>query len=228
MPTNMKIEPRLTLDGSLTLYHTTLDEHYHSTFGAIQESEHVFIHSGLRACEKKCLHVLEVGFGTGLNCFLTVLECALTAKQICYTAIEKYPLPPAIWQQLNYGINLQQEQQLLFERLHQSAWNRAEVISANLELMKMERDLLEVDFSALKGVDLVYFDAFSPDKQPELWERQVFDAIFGVMNEGGILVTYCAKGVVRRTLQAAGFRVERIPGPPGKREMIRAEKRTIV
>ena len=221
----MKIDIIETLDGSHTLYLEAIDEHYHSTFGAIQESQHVYIHSGLDLCSSNDIQVLEIGFGTGLNCYLTLLACLNSNKRIRYSSVEKYPLPADIWEKLNFGDYYPKASSELFSLLHKAPWNSEVEIQPQFFLHKIEADLLQLDFKNMPTFDLVYFDAFSPDKQPELWDQSVFEKLYSNMMDNSILVTYCAKGYVRRILQAIGFQVDRIPGPPGKREMIRAWKK---
>jgi len=220
----MKIEIRVTKDGSPTLYLNELDEHYHSTFGAVQESQHIFVGEGLNYCKAEELSILEIGFGTGLNCLLTLISSLKSGQNISYTTIEKFPLPSAIWEKLDYSKTFPETNPALFSQLHNAAWHTKILVHPRFELHKIEADLLQIESATLPLVDLLYFDAFSPERQPEMWQETIFEMLFGRMKEGGILVTYCAKGVVRRTLQNVGFRVERIPGPPGKREMIRALK----
>jgi len=220
----MKIEMKETLDGSNTLYVESIDEHYHSTFGAIQESQHVYIHAGFDCCQGDDIHVLEIGFGTGLNCYLTLLACLKTDKTVRYYSVENYPLPAETWGKLNFSTHFPETDSTWFSKLHMAPWNCDAEIIQQFFLHKIEADLLLFNPDGLPLIDLIYFDAFSPEKQPELWERSVFEKLFGNMKEEGILVTYCAKGYVRRMLQSIGFQVERIPGPPGKREMIRAKK----
>lgn len=221
----MKIEIRETMDGSQTLYLEEIDEHYHSTFGAIQESQHVFIREGLEHCTAKEISLLEIGFGSGLNCYLTLLNCLKTDQNISYYSFENSPLPEELWDQLNYSLPFRDNDAEFFKLLHKAPWNCIAAINDQFSICKIEGDVLQHDLIDLPMIDLVYFDAFSPDKQPELWEKPLFGKIFSRMNENGILVTYCAKGHVRRLLQAVGFCVERVPGPPGKREMLRAIKR---
>lgn len=220
----MKIEVVRTLDGSSTLYLEEIGEHYHSTFGAVQESRHVFIDAGYNRCNSLEISILEIGFGTGLNCFLTLLECLESQKHVRYFALEKYPLDREIWSQLAFGKENEEDHVRLFSLLHESPWNRDVTIHPRFRLNKIHDDLLSWKDVKLPMFDIVYFDAFSPEKQPELWASPVFEQIYHKMKENGILVTYCAKGDVRRRLQSIGFRVERIPGPPGKRQMIRAVK----
>jgi tRNA U34 5-methylaminomethyl-2-thiouridine-forming methyltransferase MnmC len=220
----MKVEIRETLDGSQTLYFGELDEHYHSTFGAVQESQHVFIKAGFKQCPQSDIRVLEIGFGSGLNCYLTLLAGLGSGKKVWYSAIEKFPLPEEVWEKLKYSQQLPDGNSEWFPLIHQAQWNGDVEIHPQFILHKIESDLLVMEWDKLPLVDLVYFDAFSPEKQPELWSSSIFERIYDKMNSNGILVTYCAKGIVRRTLQSIGFVVERIPGPPGKREMIRARK----
>ena len=223
MSVNPKIE--LTADGSHTLFVPELDEHYHSVNGAVQESTHVFIKRGLYHCAKDEIQIFEVGFGTGLNAFLSMLDIAETNKIIHYTAIEAYPLDENIIQQLNYAKSFSAEEQALYEKLHDVEWGSGQEIIPNFRLTKIESDFTQFDFSSFAGTfDLIYFDAFAPDKQPEMWTQYLFDNMYRISAEGGVLVTYCAKGVVRRMLQTAGYTTERLPGPPGKREMLRATK----
>lgn len=210
-----------TDDGSDTLFVRELGEHYHSTFGAVQESMHVFIEAGLRTCNKEVINLFEVGFGTGLNAYLTVIEALRTKQNIHYISIEKYPLPPEIWTTLNYPVIISDGKPELFRTLHEAPWNKAINITENFTLIKLSSDLENVDYSALPNFDLIYFDAFSPEKQPELWQTSIFQRLADHSAPMGKIVTYCAKGVVRRSLKEAGFTPERIPGPPGKREMLR-------
>lgn len=224
----MKIEIRETMDGSRTLYLKEIDEHYHSTFGAIQESRHVYIREGFNQCLLRDIRVLEIGFGTGLNCYLTILECLKKGKHVHYYAAEKFPVTEDIWKNLKYSDHFEDCDSGLFEHLHIVPWNCEVELNNQFTIFKMECDVLQSDFKDLPLIDLVYFDAFSPEKQSELWQMSVFENLFTRMNDDGILVTYCAKGYVRRLLQTVGFTVERVPGPPGKREMLRARKRKIV
>ncbi len=223
----MQREIILTKDGSASVSIPAMSVTYHSHHGAIQESLHVFIEAGLqyynRQSARERLTILEVGFGTGLNALLTQLESAKTKQSIHYTAIELFPLALNEWQQLNYPELLDQENsRQLFEQLHTAPWEREVAITDFFFLHKVQADLL--NFSSSRLFDIVYFDAFAPAAQPELWTTAVFSALGALMTANGILVTYCSKGVVRRSMQAAGFNIEKIPGPPGKREMVRATK----
>ena len=214
-----------TADGSHTLYVPELHEHYHSTNGAVQESQHVFIDAGLRHCDKKEIHVFEVGFGTGLNALLTLADIIGSDKTVFYTAIEAYPLPAGIVSQLNYSTQHFPYLAKEFDLLHQSVWNSRQQIAENFFLTKIEGDLTSFDFSSLgDSMDVIYYDAFAPDKQTDMWTQSLFDEMYSILHRGGILTTYCAKGVVRRMIQHSGFTTERLPGPPGKREMLRAVK----
>jgi len=215
----MNSELIITEDGSHTLFVPAIDECYHSSHGAIQESKHIFIEAGLKQCEKSEIRVLEIGFGTGLNAFLTLIEAERSGKQIQYISLEKYPVDIEKALQLNYPEELSPENRNRFELMHASRWNKEIQISPNFTLEKIETDFTRYDFR--EKYDVIYFDAFSPEKQPEMWSQERFDKIFEHCNTGAILTTYCAKGVVRRAMQAAGFKVERLPGPPGKREILR-------
>ncbi len=219
--TSPAIEVRISEDGSTTFYRPDLDEHYHSIHGAIQESMHVFIQAGLCYITNREITVLEVGFGTGLNALLTLLRSP--GKKISYHALERYPLPGELVSKMNYPELIDDsDAQMFFNKLHHAKWNEPCTITHCFELLKMQQDLLTYCPDTL--FDLIYFDAFDPKKQPELWTPAVFDKIGKATRPGGMLVTYSAKGSVKRALTNAGFEVEKIPGPPGKREMIRARK----
>jgi len=216
------IQFELTSDGSHTLYIPSLDEHYHSVNGAIQESLHVFVKTGLQHCDKDSVNLLEIGFGTGLNAFLTYLNAQ--DKHIDYTGIELYPLGTEIINKLNYTEKENTAQQKIYKDLHSAEWNKEVKISPGFSLTKREADFSLLDINFGKTFDLIYFDAFAPDKQPEMWTQDIFDFLYEITNPGGILTTYCAKGIVRRIMQHSGYTVERLPGPPGKREILRAVK----
>jgi tRNA U34 5-methylaminomethyl-2-thiouridine-forming methyltransferase MnmC len=212
-----------TDDGSHTLIIPELNEHYHSTHGAIQESMHVFIQAGFNqlAFASK-LSILEIGFGTGLNALLTFIQSKVSRQQIAYCTIEKYPLINEEFMQLNYASILNDYPNDLLFRMHNAPWEKSTAIDSAFTLLKLHHDLLHLQVDIT--FDLVYFDAFGPDKQPDLWTEDVFKTIYGLMNRGAILTTYSAKGQVRRNMKNAGFNVERIAGSPGKREMLRAKK----
>lgn len=223
MISNPEIE--YTADGSHTLFIPALDEHYHSVNGAIQESQHVFINTGLNNCNKDQIHLFEVGFGTGLNAFLSLLNIKDTHTHIFYHTIENYPLSSEIIKQLNYPSSYSKEEGGLYFKLHDVEWNKEIEITPNFTIHKINDSLIDYDFDSLQyKIDLVYFDAFAPDKQADMWTQDIFDSIYSKCADGALLVTYCAKGVVRRMMQSSGFVVERLAGPPGKREMLRATK----
>ena len=218
--------PVITADGSHTLYVPELKEHYHSTFGAINESMHVFIREGFRKINDKThdLHILETGFGTGLNAFLTLKEAESSKKIVFYTSLEPDPISESTWSNLNYpDLVYSDDSRPVFNRLHCSAWNKEEDISLHFSLLKLRVKLETVQLPVYK-FDLVYHDAFGPEIQPELWTNKIFIKLFNSMVNGGILVTYSSKGSVRRAMKEAGFMVERLPGPAGKRHITRANK----
>lgn len=222
-----KPELVVTGDGSHSLYVEELNEHYHSTHGAIQESVHVFIEAGFadyvnRAKDTSVVKILEVGFGTGLNAFLTAIESEKTQQKTAYTSYEAYPISIDVVNTLNYPALISIAKIELFKALHIAEWENTVLISPYFQLQKIhgkvESTLNEPRFN------IIYFDAFAPEKQPELWTEELFQRMFDVLENNGRLVTYCAKGVVKRTLKKVGFLVESLPGPPGKREMVRAIK----
>ena len=213
-----------TGDQSKTLYHPELNEHYHSTHGAYQESVHVYIKSGLNQLhDKDRISVFEMGFGTGLNVLLSWMFSVENDIEIDFTSIELFPLPQSIWSELGYYKS--PEQKRVFEKLHLSDWERVKEIDDNFHFVKHETSLH--NFETEKKFDVIFFDAFGPEKQPDLWEVPIFEKLFSILNPDGFLVTYSAKGQVRRNMIEAGFTVERIPGPPGKREMLRAIRKVI-
>ena len=203
-------ELKQTADGSFTLFIPEVEETYHSTHGAVQESMHVFIENGLKACDKEVIRILEVGLGTGLNALLTLQHAT---KKIEYCALEPYPLSKEILNELAASRTDQFEM-----KFHSS--NSGELISIqeNFSFVRMEVGLEE--FQSEEKFDVIYYDAFGPRVEPGLWTLARMQQCFDLLNEGGVFVTYCAKGEVRRNLQAAGFVVERLAGPPGKREML--------
>jgi tRNA U34 5-methylaminomethyl-2-thiouridine-forming methyltransferase MnmC len=217
------LELRKTGDGSHTLFNPEIGESYHSGFGAHNESMHVFITSGLyfMAEKSKELNIFEVGLGTGLNVLLTIEEAKKRGLQVEYTAIEPFPLTSEIVATLNYGsLICESSADNAFQMIHNSPWE--EYIPLNDRFIFQKIKIMLQDFvDVSKKYELVYFDAFSPAAQPELWTEDIFRKIASMMKEGGVLVTYSAKGQVRRDMQAAGFVVERLPGPAGKREMLR-------
>jgi tRNA U34 5-methylaminomethyl-2-thiouridine-forming methyltransferase MnmC len=214
------VEIRISEDGSHTLYLPAIDETYHSIHGAINESRHVFLDAGLSLLDTANIRVLEIGFGTGLNALLTAQYATDNNIKIEYSTIEKFPLQESVWAELNYGQVIGQEE--LFQSIHKAAWGIEKQISPDFTLLKLEADLNHLSLHS--EFDRIFFDAFSPEKQPDLWTEAVFEQMYTLTAKDGILTTYCAKGAVRRAMQAAGYIVERIPGPIGKREMLRARK----
>ena len=211
-----------TEDGSYTIYVTEMNEHYHSIHGAIQESMHIFINAGLNFCKSDIINIYEIGFGTGLNALLTAVESLKSNKIINYTAIEKYPVDKTLIDKLNYSQFAGESGKEIFAGIHSAEWGKKIQITENFNLLKLEDDLTTSIPDDL--FNLIYFDAFGPDKQPEMWTLEIFEKISKVTSSGGIFVTYSAKGEVKRNLRANGFSVDLLPGPPGKRQIIRAIK----
>ncbi|GAB3027206.1 tRNA (5-methylaminomethyl-2-thiouridine)(34)-methyltransferase MnmD [Niabella terrae] len=219
----MQYEIILTEDGSHTVRQKESGVSFHSTRGALQESRHVFIESGLEYLLKhrdavKKPSVFEAGFGTGLNALLSAMTAAAHGTSLTYTAVEAHPLPVSIFAALNYPQLLGETE--LYKTITQTPWNQQVYISPFFKLNKTIADIQSYVFS--DRFDLIYFDAFAPNDQPELWTAPLFQRFFEALQPGGLLVTYCSKTSVRRDLESVGFRVEKIPGPPGKREIIRA------
>ncbi len=214
-----------TKDNTTTLFVPELDEHYHSIHGALQESKHVFIQAGLHPLKtQETVRILEIGFGTGLNALLTAQETTASNQNIEYTSLEKYPVTANEVEQLNFQELIPDNETLtLLNALHTSDWEVEQKISSNFTLVKHQNDLKTFDFKP-NYYDLIYFDAFAPSAQPELWSETIFQKMYACLRNNGVLVTYCVKGDVRRNMKAVGFKVEKIPGPPGKREMARAYK----
>lgn len=214
-----------TSDGSHSIYVPALDEHYHSRHGAIQESLHVFLKMGWDALpkEKATIDILEIGFGTGLNALLTAFRATDESKQVRYATVEAFPLSAEEYLSLNYGEEtLRPDATKLLRDLHEAKWESLEQVLPGFDIWKMEGKIEA--FEPPFPVDLIFFDAFAPNKQPELWTEEVFAKMHCNLKPGGLLVTYCAKGDVKRAMKAAGFRIEKVAGPPGKREMIRGWK----
>ncbi len=221
-----------TADGSHSLFVKHLNEHYHSIHGAIQESNHVFINSGLKhilSQQNRQLTILEIGFGTGLNALLTFIETYNLNIQINFSALEAYPLNTELTNKLNYIDLLNTELnkstmnlKTIFNQLHACEWDKPIEISDFFNIHKIKNTLQKIVFD--KKFDLIYFDAFGPAIQPEMWTEEIFNKIAEATKPNGCLVTYCAKGEVKRTLKKVGFTIESLQGPPGKREMIRAIK----
>lgn len=222
----MELKLETTQDGTKTFYLPQLNEHYHSTKGALNEALHVFINSGLLHHPSKHLNILEVGFGTGLNAFLTLLETQKDESLfVNYNAIELFPLSSQHIRLLNYPQLIAPDYEDAFHQLHDVEWNEDISITSNFSLHKIESDLTK-DLTTIgkEMFDVVYFDAFGPNKQPEMWSEDIFIKIKLASKQNCIIVTYSSKGSVRRIMQDIGLIVEKIPGPPGKREMLRATK----
>lgn len=219
----MKRELRLTEDGSHTIYLPELDEPYHSIHGAIQEARHVFLGHGLLTLNKDSLKILEIGFGSGLNALLTLAEALERGLLIDYYAVEKYPLTHNEYSCINFEELLTGVKPGTLMKLHEAPWEVSSSIADGFTITKEKSDFRTMKSSG--PFDLVYFDAFAPQKQPWLWTEEIFRTVSNIVKPGGVLVTYTCKGSVRRALIACGFEVEKVPGPPGKREMIRACKR---
>lgn len=220
----LKKEIVKTRDGSNTIFVPEFDETYHSTHGAIQESLHVFIRSGLKfKTELNDINVLEVGFGTGLNALLSFVDSEDTNRNIKYTSLEAYPLQWDLVSKLNYiDIIFNGKYSEIYKKIHTCDWESFYELSPYFTLKKQNVKLQNILFD--NEFDIIYFDAFAPRVQPELWTEQIFTSMYKALKPGGILVTYCAKGSVKRALRYVGFELQSIPGPPGKREMSRAVK----
>ncbi len=239
----MKRKIITTSDGSKTIQIEDWDEQYHSIHGAIQEANHVFLKHGLlfyselisesqssqnshtehsRSTINKKISILEIGFGTGLNAFLTLIEAEKLKLNINYVGIEAYPAASDEIKQLNYVELISENHKSIFKSMHANPWEEQHKITSNFQLEKQE--IFFQDIKATNAFNIIYFDAFGARVQPDLWTEAIFKIMFEALKENGVLVTYSAKGSVRRAMQAVGFTVERLPGPPGKREMLRARK----
>ena len=228
----MKRQIITTSDGSTTIHLPDWNEQYHSKHGAIQEAIHVFINTGLHYyCKNRLLasknfniSILEIGFGTGLNAFITFLETTKSDLAIDYVGVEAYPISEKEVTQLNYVNELKaQSFNKEFGLMHSTLWEEKISISSDFQLTKRKQFFEDIDDE--NEFNIVYFDAFGARNQPELWTETIFEKMYKALKENGVLVTYSAKGSVRRALQKVGFAVERLPGPPGKREMLRAVKK---
>lgn len=220
----MRREIITTSDGSKTIHLPDWDESYHSKHGAVQEAYHVFIQNGLRLFENRSLNILEIGFGTGLNAIITFIEAQKLNLQINYTGVEAYPVSFQEALDMNYLQSLNAENlQSVFEKMHQLAPAKKHSLSDNFNIEK--RAIFFDQINDVREFDLIYFDAFGYRVQPELWSTAMFQKMYAALKENGVLVTYAARGVVKRSMQEVGFTVEKLPGPPGKREMMRAFKK---
>jgi tRNA U34 5-methylaminomethyl-2-thiouridine-forming methyltransferase MnmC len=213
----------ITADGSHTLYVPGMDEHYHSHFGALTESQHIFINAGLASLGPGPVSILEVGFGTGLNALLSATYAETNKIAVSYTSLEKYPLDPSVVRQLNYGSLAGEGGEDLFNAIHEAPWNLPSRINDWFTLEKRESDLTTDQLTG--SYDMIFFDAFGPDKQPAMCTEEVLRKISAVTHDGSVFVTYSAKGTLKRMLRSLGFEVTHLPGPPGKRVITRAIKR---
>ena len=226
----MKRKIITTKDGSKTIQIEEWNEQYHSVHGAIQEANHVFIKHGLlffdseirQTASESAINILEIGFGTGLNAFLTFVKAESLQIPIGYTGIEAFPVQSDELNQLNYPELISSAHAEVFKSLHACEWEAQQRLSSDFTLIKRQMKFQDIAFS--NQFHIIYFDAFGARVQPELWTERIFSKMYEALQESGILVTYSAKGSVRRAMEAVGFKVERLPGPPGKREMLRARK----
>jgi len=218
-----------TSDGSKTIQIEDWNEQYHSIHGAIQEANHVFLKHGLLFfnvefdSESKPISILEIGFGTGLNAFLTLIEAEKLKLKLNYIGVEAYPVQLEEINQLNYVELISKSHEAVFNTLHSTSWETPHDITPDFKLEKQEKFFK--DITAVNAYNIIYFDAFGARVQPDLWTEDIFKIMYNALQDNGVLVTYSAKGSVRRAMQAVGFIVERLPGPPGKREMLRAQKK---
>lgn len=219
----MKREIIQTQDGSTTIHLPEWNESYHSKHGAIQEAYHVFIKNGLFLFEEKTISILEIGFGTGLNAFITYLESQKNTNQtIDYVGIEAYPVALDEAFQMNYANEINGNESAFFERLHQTSWEEKHAVSTSFSLTKRKQFFQDInDYNAF---DLIYFDAFGFRVQPELWSEAIFASMYNALKTNGVLVTYACRTSIKNAMISAGFSVEKLPGAPGKREMLRAIK----
>lgn len=217
----MKIETLISGDGSSTLFLPEMNETYHSRHGAITESQHVYIDHGLANCQGGNVKILEFGFGTGLNALLSLRHAQKQGIKLDYTSVEKYPLSEEIIHQINYGSELEME--AAWKELHRLPWGEIQRWEGVHSLFKYAGDFREVPFNPA-SFDLIYYDAFGPSKQAEVWQTDYLQVAFDALKTEGLLVTYCAQGQFKRNLKGLGFQVEAIKGPPGKLEMVLAKK----
>ena len=224
----MSVEIINTADGSHSLYNQKLSETYHSIHGAIQESRHVFIKNGLDYLFQKSLSdslsIFEVGLGTGLNALLSIEFAIQNRVKINYSSIEAFPIDPVLAAQLNYPAHLELENAFgYFQKIHSSVWNDTVALHGYFTFQKVNQAIQSYPFTS-GDYHLIFFDAFAPEKQPDMWQMNVLKKVTDALKPNGVLVTYCAKGQLRRDLLSLNLKVEKLPGPPGKREMIRAIK----
>lgn len=214
-----------TADGSKTIFIPEMNEQYHSVNGAITESEYIFVNKGFMFQQKKDPVIFEAGFGTGLNALLTAINAEKNNRPTTYYTIEKYPLANKIIKTLAYGDIISNEATNIYEKIHLCEWETTVQISPCFYIHKINADLIEFSFNTTPVFDIIYFDAFGPDKQPEMWTPEIFQKIYTNCSPGAIFVTYSAKGEIRRQLANIGFEIERLPGPPGKKHILRGIKK---
>lgn len=219
----MKREIITTSDGSTSIHLPDWEESYHSKHGAIQEAKHVFIQNGFSCCNEKSISILEIGFGTGLNAFITFLEAKQSGQNIEYVGVEAYPVSMEEVMQMNYPEALNaNEFNTVFKLFHESEWNKAVTFSPTFSLTKRKQFFNDIDDQ--NQFNLIYFDAFGFRVQPELWSVEIFKKMYKALKPEGILVTYACRGPIKRAMMEAGFQIEKLAGPPGKREMLRGRK----
>lgn len=213
-----------TADGSKTIYIESMDETYHSIHGAVQEAQHVFIMNGLQAFkEGDSIRVFELGFGTGLNALLSFEDAEKRKLNLHYIGLEAYPVEEELWKKMDYATKIGGETAVKFDQLHRASWESESRLTDSFSLTKIEKRIQDYVIEK-ESIDLIYFDAFGPRAQNEMWEMTVLQKMYDLLKPNGILVTYCAQGQFKRDLKSLGFTVECLPGPPGKREMTRAHK----
>jgi tRNA U34 5-methylaminomethyl-2-thiouridine-forming methyltransferase MnmC len=217
----------ITEDGSTTIQIPEWNEQYHSTHGAIQEAKHVYIQNGLQhyveVNQAKSISILEIGFGTGLNAFMTLLEAEKQNLSIFYKGVEAFPVSSEELKQLNYVTQLDaSKKEATFNKLHEVPWETEAQITSSFQLIKAQKDFSEINEK--ETFNIIFFDAFGAELQPELWTEEIFKSMYNALKENGVLVTYAAKGTVKRALRSVGFHLKRLQGPPGKRHMLRATK----
>ncbi|MFC2089156.1 tRNA (5-methylaminomethyl-2-thiouridine)(34)-methyltransferase MnmD [Bacteroidota bacterium] len=217
----MKRKMEVTADGSQTFFVPGLEEYYHSIHGAVTESLHIFIEAGFNAFSGRSVKVLEFGFGSGLNALLTYRQAIINKREVFYHAIEKYPLTTDESKMLRLP-DIMNDLQAVYQEIHNCSWEKQVPVNASFTLFKEKNDFRTIQIN--QTFDIIYFDAFSPEVQPELWTGEMFKTIYELAAEQAILTTYSSKGTVKRNLRDAGFKVEKLPGPPGKIEFIRARK----
>ena len=218
----MKRRIIVTEDGSSSIYIEEMDEHYHSTHGAIQEANHVFISNGLNRVKKNAVKIFELGFGTGLNAFLTLIHG--TNKAIVYDSIEAFPVEKELIKELNYIGEIGEEFESAFKNIHSAEWETPTEITTCFKLRKIHSKIQDYTIDE-EYYDVIFFDAFGPRAQNEMWDIRVLQKMHDGLVSGGELITYCAQGQFKRDLKSLGFEVVALPGPPGKREMTVAIKK---